>query len=290
MKNLVKNERKLFFSKKNIILSIALALIMLFMYKSYTVKNYKNYIPNLRFENSQRLDFSQLVIEEMQVRQAQLKKYIEDVEDMRRPKEKDLENVEKWKKEIEDIEVDRKKWSVINSNLGLLDLFLNEEKPNLSSIEEVWQDIDHYLDTEVYEKKFKSQYSGIYLDDGRYWNSRKVLRDANADFLYKHHEAYPSGLKAVSDIFSGENGAFIGIFIIFIVLANFDGWTNDFEENEGKIILTLPYEKKTIYYTRFFTRFFWTLILILASIFFVFIVASIKYGVGPNRYILLNWH
>lgn len=288
MKTLAKNERKLFFSKKNLVLSIILFVLMVFMYKSYTVKNYKYYIGNLNYENSQRLENSKLIVEEMKVRQKSLKKLIEDAEEIEHPKEKDLENIEKWKKEIDEIEEDRNKWSVINSNLGLLDLFLNEERPNLSSIEEVWVDIDHFLDTEVYEKEFKSQYPGLYLKDGRYWNRRKLLREANQDIPYKHHEAYPSGLKAVFDIVAGENMRYMAILVMFIVLANFDGWTNDFEENEGKIILTLPYEKRTLYYTRFFSRFLCTLGLILLSILIVFILASIKYGVGPNRMVLIN--
>lgn len=288
MKNLIKNEFRLFFGKKNIIISIFLILIMVLFYSDFTVNSYKNYYINEKVNVSSKLKNTSINVDEIQIRIDSLKELVESVKEIEHPREKDVKNRDKWTKESDDLNLELQRWKSLTSKLDLLDVMYENPTQYLGTINDTWKDIDDYIDKEIYEKNFKGSRNGLYLNDGRDWNSRKVLRKANAKIPLYINPEYPSGLKSVSNILSGENEIYIALFIFFIILANYDGWTNDFENNEGKIILTLPYRKSSIYFTRFFVRFLCSLGVIFFSILIVFAIASLKYGIGPNMKVLIN--
>ncbi|MDO4595231.1 MAG: ABC transporter permease subunit [Tissierellia bacterium] len=275
MKNLIKNEVKLFFSKKNLILWLLFTAIIFISFKFIMIENFKNY--NLKqsqkyepyFVNAQ--TNANLLNEERKINNKE--KNLE--KNSKKPDQKKIEAFEQKEAVLDQI---IPYWDDISfKSMMILDAY-NSKYNEFSKINSSWADIDHNLQ-EIYDNKIDPIYPGIFLNEKSDWTSRKLLRVADSEKLNsKINYDYPTSTRALTYFTDGKEKMFTILLIIFVILLNFDMWSMEFEENEGKVLFLLPFSKKNIFFSRVITRMLMTLVMMILSFLALCIVSAIMYG------------
>lgn len=294
MKGLLKNEISLFFNRRNLFIIILYFLILILFVQFVFVPNYNSYYedqynkisaikkPLETVSNYREIEISNNISE---IQDINMKMFMAAPDRQKNLKKK----IERLEEKNEEIEKNNEPTKTIVSNLGMLESAYKKPQANYALIEESWKEIDDYLDYLV-SNKIELNTEGLFLEDGRDWNNRKLLRDADADinFTYELNEEYPSSIRTTYKFLNGKNWYFPAIITVILVFLNYDLWSMEFDEKEGKIIYTIPFSKKAIFRSRFFTRLCLNILVILAGLLFAFIYSAFRYGIGPNFHVIIN--
>ncbi|WP_054252558.1 ABC transporter permease [Neofamilia massiliensis] len=294
MKGLLKNEISLFFNRRNLFIIILYFLILILFVQFVFVPNYNSYYedqynkistikkPLEAVSNYREIEISNNFLE---IQDINMKMFMAGPDRQKNLKKK----LERLEEEIEELEKNNEPLNQIVSNLGMLESAYKEPKTNYALIEDSWQEIDDYLDYLV-SNDVDLNTGGLFLEDARDWNKRKLLRDADADinFTYELNEEYPSSIRTTYNFLNGKNWYFAGLIVIILVFLNYDLWSMEFDEKEGKIIYTIPFSKKAIFRSRLFTRLCLNILVILAGLLIAFIYSAFRFGIGPNFHVIIN--
>lgn len=293
MNGFIKNEIKLFLSKKNLIIYIILLVLLFgvfvnvyetiynnrFEYDILWVEQVANPIDSaiLRYE-------SDIIIKEENL--DLLEEELEDAseEDVASINERiDIITQERSKDVLE-----RNKYINLKEHVDRLKFYYNNQRTFYNQLGERFQLIDEIIEEDFIGQDIK--YSGYGLLSDIDWQKRVMTREFNSNIPRNIDYPignYPSGLQIAVNYLEG-NYLLIPVFIfVFMILANYDIWSNEFESNEGKVLFTLPIKSSKIYFYRFFIRLLLTLSMIFSALFFIFIYATLKYDFGPNYNLLV---
>lgn len=270
MKTLVYNEIKLFFSKKNVFLILLAALSMVLIFQFNYVKTYKEY-PSVKMEEIQ---------SEINNATVWYERYSTQL--------KTIYNESPEHESIPDLEFMTDVWSVNLNNLNYLRILWKNSAKYESKIQEVNTKLDNNL-VRVYEKKIDVQGSNLYRANERDWNKRMLLtKEYGKDGqLPEINPSRPDGFYIINQAINGES-PFSLVFIFLFILLNYDIWSLDFENETIRLIFTLPFSKKQIYLTRFFTRFLLSLGSVALCLIILFFLGNIQFGSGLDRYGIIN--
>lgn len=155
-----------------------------------------------------------------------------------------------------------------------------------------WEELDELI-SQLFINEIKSHgrvfdYQGYGVHSELDWANRVLLRLAGTHD--GGSDANMSGIDANLYIQAvlGNSHLFAAASIFIIGFLNVSIWSRDFEENEGRLLLTLPYKRKVLFRTRIWVRLGVSLAVIVLPLLGVFIWMGIRYGFGMNRAVLLN--
>lgn len=270
MKSLVYNEIKLFFSKKNVFLILLAALTVIVLFQFYYVKFYKEY-PSVKMEEIQsEIDNATVWYERYST---QLKTVYE-----KSPKDESIPQLEF----MTDV------WSVNLNNLNYLKILWGNSQRYESKIQEVNKKLDNNL-VRVFEQRIDVTGSNLYKSNERDWNKRMLLiKEYSKDGkLPESNPIRPDGLYIINQAINGES-PFSLVFIFLFILLNYDIWSMDFENETIRLIFTLPFSKKRIYLSRFFSRFVLSFCAVTSCLLILFLLGSIQFEMGFDRCGIIN--
>ncbi|WMM25908.1 ABC transporter permease subunit [Tissierella sp. MB52-C2] len=270
MKALVYNEIKLFFSKKNVFLMLLAILSVLLIFQFYYVKLYKEY-PSVKMEELQ---------SEINNATVWYERYSNQLET--------LYNESPEHESISSLEFMADVWSVNLNNLNFLKILWENSHKNELKIQEVNQKLDNNL-VRVFEQKIDVRGSNLYRTNERDWNKRMLLMKeyGKDEQLPEINPNRPDGFYIINQAINGES-PFSLVFIFLFILLNYDIWSLDFENETIRLIFTLPFSKKRIYLTRFFSRFILSLCAVVLCLIVLFFLGNIQFGLGLDRYGIIN--
>ncbi len=148
-----------------------------------------------------------------------------------------------------------------------------------------WQELDELIGR-LFIDEMKNQgkifaYQGYGLSSELDWANRILLRQAGAGKETLDAQRF---IRFVL----GNSQLFAAVCVFVIGFLNLSIWSRDFEENEGKLLLTLPYQRKVLFHTRIWLRFGLSLAAVLLPLLGMFIWLGCRYGFGTGRMVLLN--
>lgn len=151
------------------------------------------------------------------------------------------------------------------------------------------------LEGKIDQNLYHSIEKGMHFD-------RAILRDNNENvknrvLLYqtyqekgisqKERETTPTVMYTLSTALDGFTPFMIGTCIIMILFA-YNIWAQDYEYRMHYFLYTLPYRKEHIYWTRCIVYFGTMAILLLISLFSLFLPALILHGVGNEEFVIIT--
>lgn len=270
MKALVYNEIRLFFSKKNVFLILLAILSVLLIFQFYYVNLYKEY-PSVKMEELQ---------SEINNATVWYERYSNQL--------KTLYNESPEHESIPSLEFMTDVWSVNLNNLNFLKILWENSYKNESRIQEVNQKLDNNL-VRVFEQEIDVRGSNLYRTNERDWNKRLLLMEeyGKSGQLPEINPKRPDGFYIINQAINGES-PFSLVFIFLFILLNYDIWSLDFENETIRLIFTLPFSKKRIYLTRFFSRFLLSLCAVVLCLIVLFFSGNMQFGLGLDRYGIIN--
>lgn len=270
MMGLIKNETKMFFSTKNIIILIISCIIVVFMfYKTYE-KQYEEYPQKHLQKLSAQIDDAIIWVER---RENRLNIMLSDY-----PGYPTIPIAQR------DLELNKAHLKDVKT----LSFLWKEPEDNKQKIININQRIDARL-KEVKEKQIDIYYSLMYMDVERDWNQRCMLSDKykELDIEPDINPLKPTAIYLLNDSINGTSYISL-LVIILIILFNFDIWSKDFDNETVRLIFTLPYSKTRIFNIRFLTRFILSLFSVTIPIMVLSCIGLYKYGLGANNFTVIN--
>lgn len=270
MISLIKNEVKLFLDKKNIICFLIGILMIPLIYQFYYIKEYKKY---------------------PQVRQMELQENQKDIDiytEQYRFYFEQLNEKSPGHKETKEAQLMANIWTNYRSSMESLRMYWEWPERYKQEIRDIEQKMDEDLFS-VFEKKIETGDTNLYRNTERDWKQRIKLLEAyhQANQEIPINKKIPTGTYVLNDALSGMSIVFL-LMVILVILWNCDSWTADFEQSTYKILFTLPYARKTIFFTRFFVRCILSMFGICILLAVLLIRASIQFGLGMHEYIIIN--
>lgn len=283
MYRLVENEIRLFINLKLIICTILSFVFVIFIYNMFFLDSFENYEIEL---NAHYNDLA-LPIDGAIVRLSRDINLLNDKIDEADTDDYDLEYLESERNDLGRI---RRKYedllfylSPITANTKLIE--------NYDEFENYMADVDDYIKKEFIEaikqKKNLYFYDGYALSNEIDWASRIKLRE----WRLLNNGINPSIItssRLLSYLLNGSSIVFEIITLIIIIVLNYDIWSRDFTENNNKLLYTIPYSRKKIYFIRFFSRLIITMLIIFIPIVVLIIYVNYKHGLGMNDITLVS--
>lgn len=267
---MLKNEIRIFLNKKNLLcLFVGIISVMLVYHFDY-LKAYNNY---------------------SETRLTQIKENSKDIDIYAKAYQLRLERLRKQypgHPKTEEAEIMARVWSTysfMNTNLQTYWKWPDRYEKKISEAEEK---LDVQL-AKVSEQKVEVGISNLYRNTERDWKQRMEILEKykKANHQIPINKVIPTGAYVLNEALSGLNLVFL-IMLILVIIWNFDSWSADFEQATYKIIFTLPYPKKKIFFLRLLTRFIITIIGLGIILGVLFIRGCLKFGAGFENYIVLN--
>ncbi|MDR7856494.1 ABC transporter permease subunit [Tissierella sp.] len=270
MTGLIKNEIKLFFSRKNIILLILSCIIVILIFRTTYERQYHKY-------SQQRLQELSNEIDNAAVWSARYTRRLE------RLKEEFPGHIKTPEAELVD-----QAWKDHLRNLTTLSFLWKEPVENKEKIIRVEERLDENL-IEVNKMQIETGDTRLYRDIERDWNKRMILlaKYKDSGLELDINPLKPTAMYLLDDSINGRS--YISVLIIaLVVLLNFDIWSKDFDNETLRLIFTLPFSKTKVFNTRFITRFILTLFLVTIPIIILCSFGFHKYGSGIYRFKIIN--
>ena len=274
MKALIKNEIKMFFSKKNIILLIASCLLIFSIFHFKYEKEYNSY-------SEERLEDLYFSIDNAEVWSARYTMRLQRLKD-EYPGHHTTPEAELMAKVWEDH---------YNGLAGLRFAWENpgqNPEQNEKNIINTEKRLDRDL-IEVNENSIETGISLLYRDVERDWNKRMMLWDKHEELDLKTdiNPLKPTSMYLFNDSINGKSYISL-LFIILMIFLNFDIWSKEFDDETIRLIFTLPHSKTKIFNTRFITRFVLSIFSIIISILLISSLGFFKYGGGIDSFSVIN--
>lgn len=142
------------------------------------------------------------------------------------------------------------------------------EDENLVAIEDIGEEVAY---TNIFRGTFED------------WKKRMLLHEAYeaAGVDEPVCPVVPTGMYLLKDAFSGGSLVFL-IFIVMVVLLNFDCWANEFENHTYCILYTLPMKKEQLYLMRFVIHMLCSACSVGIAAIILFLFGTGYYGVGDE--------
>lgn len=270
MGRLVYNEIKLFFSKKNIIVAIIGAILMVVSFQLSYIKAYDEYAESYQNKLQEEVDNATVWSARYTRR---LERLLEEYP---------------GHEAIPEAEMTAKVWKNNLYYLKYLQILWQRPEENKVEIKKAEKQMDDNLIL-IHDQNIETGITGLYRFDQRDWNNRILIRDSyeNAKSEEPLIPIKPDGAYVLSNALSGTSIPYL-IIIILMILWNYDIWSRDFENETTRLIFTLPYTKNQIYIARFITRFIMSLLGILICLFVLFLSGYIRFGSGLERWVIVN--
>lgn len=270
MKGLFKNEIKMFFSRKNIILIIISCIIAVLIFQVDYERQYERY-PQQRLQELSEEINNATVWSARYTRR--LERLIDELPGHPSTPEAKLMD-QTWKSHLK--------------NLTTLSLLWKESEENKEKIINVEQRLDESL-IEVNEMKIDTGITRLYRDVERDWNKRMMLLGESKESGLKAeiNPLRPTAMYLLNDSINGRSYISL-LIIVLIILFNFDIWSKDFDNETVRLIFTLPYSKTKIFNIRFITRFILSLFSVIIPILILCSIGFYKYGLGLENFTVIN--
>lgn len=266
---MIKNEIKLFFSRKNILFFIAAAVSILLIYVFQYEKAYEEY-PEEQIKN-------------LESRWGDLE-YLETLYSNR------VEQLEEYDPEYERLEPIKQTAGILVSLRALcglqIDCWEDWEKN-----EDMLRDLQKQEDRKLVDApdKIEPGEETIFNWDRRDWGQRMLLHEAyeKAGIPEPVHKAVPTGAYVLYHGLEGTG-------VVFLVLAllmlgwNYDIWSADFDESTSKLLYTLPFSRKRIFSVRCLVHWGLSLLGIVALLGILFLCGSVRFGFGWEDFQVIN--
>ncbi|SCG83957.1 hypothetical protein DW1_2393 [Proteiniborus sp. DW1] len=270
MKGLFKNEIKMFYSKKNILILIISCVITVLIFQVNYERQYERY-------SQQRLQKLYEEVNNAKVWSARYTRRLERLIDELpgHPSTPEAELMDQtWKSHLK--------------NLTTLSLLWKDPEENKEKIIKVEQRIDESL-IEVNEMNIETGITRLYRDVEREWNKRRMLSEKynEVGIEAEINPLKPTAMYLLIDSLNGSSYMSL-LAIVLIILFNFDIWSKDFDNETVRLIFTLPYSKTKIFNIRFITRFVLSLFSVLIPIIILCIIGFCKYGSGIDSFATIN--
>lgn len=288
MKNLMKNEIRLFVNKRFFI-ALAFALVSVFFLNQREYINfYQSYYPNMQSVYKSYL----IPLESAQVRyEVEIEAYKDKLQNSSEDEKEEIKEI------ISDLEKKAEKYKDLSGLVKPLSLNLKQVQDR-DFIDKQFFVIDQYIE-ENFIEHIKSKGRDVYeegfaLYSELDWANRvqKRIWDQSHEDNISYGEITAS--EAVSYLLDGSIKHYYIIAIGLILFLNYDIWSKEFSDNEGKMILTLAYKRKKVFASRFIVRLLFTLLALLLPILILFVYMSIRYrpgfgGTVPVSALLGQW-
>lgn len=270
----MKNERRLFVNKRFFI-ALAFALVSVFFLNQREYINfYQSYYPNMQSVYKSYL----IPLESAQVRyEVEIKAYKDKLQNSSEDEKEGIKEI------ISDLEKKEEKYKDLSGLVKPLSLNLKQVQDR-DFIDKQFFVIDQYIEENFIEdikSKGRDGYEeGFALYSELDWANRVQKRTWDQS----HEDDIPYGeitaSEAVSYLLDGSIKHYYIIAIGLILFLNYDIWSKEFSDNEGKMILTLAYKRKKVFASRFIVRLLFTLLALLLPILILFVYMSIRYRPG----------
>ena len=270
----MKNERRLFVNKRFFI-ALAFALISVFFLNQREYINfYQSYYPNMQSVYKSYL----IPLESAQVRyEVEIKAYKDKLQNSSEDEKEEIKEI------ISDLEKKAERYKDLGGLVKPLSLNLKQVQDR-DFIDKQFFIIDQYIEENFIEdikSKGRDGYEeGFALYSELDWANRvqKRIWDQGHEDNIPYGEITAS--EAVSYLLDGSIKHYYIIAIGLILFLNYDIWSKEFSDNEGKMILTLAYKRKKVFASRFIVRLLFTLLALLLPILILFVYMSIRYRPG----------
>lgn len=270
------NEIKLIGKYKLVFLILLSFISTFFYYNKVIVEEYQNYYKNMQIE-LENVDTNLKAID------IYLNTQVNDI-NARIDKTKDKKIIENLENERDKAYELKEKFGKLKANVSLISFYRGDD---LKSLDKYWEETDKFIKENFMDQMVKNKeeipIDGYAITNDLDWSNRVIEREYLKDKKINMAKDKPYGLFVLKDFLSLN---FITINLIFLIILLISGniWSQDFEENEGKIILSLPFSKKKFYAKRFLL----SLGIILLPIIVFSIYSGIRYGFNPNGPIIVN--
>lgn len=265
MLKLVRNEIKLSFTKKSMIVMMMLILIVLILFQLYYVNGYNTYKYEKIYELRQEVETATIWYDGHVRRLERIEKEIPDYKGRA-----DVEmEVEAWK-------------NYLNYSTVLLNLYNNDvlDERDIIKIEKAR---DFNL-INIYESDYELIYNGIYRETEREWNIRMKFWNFydNNGIEPVMNPKRPDGMFVLFNSLSGANPIMITL-LTATVFFTYDIWSRDFECEAYKLYFTLPSSRTKLYCARIISRLFLVILSLVILISILFLLGYFNYGSGFDR-------
>lgn len=270
----MKNEIRLFVNKRFFI-ALAFALVsVFFLNQREYINHYESYYPNMQSVYKSYL----IPLESAQVRyEVEIKAYKDKLQNSSEDEKEEIKEI------ISDLEKKEEKYKDLSGLVKPLSLNLKQVQDR-DFIDKQFFVIDQYIEENFIEdmkSKGRDGYEeGFALYSELDWANRvqKRIWDQSHEDNIPYGEITAS--EAVSYLLDGSIKHYYIIAIGLILFLNYDIWSKEFSDNEGKMILTLAYKRKKVFASRFIVRLLFTLLALLLPILILFVYMSIRYRPG----------
>lgn len=265
----VKNEIKLFFSKKNSCLFLIVAVAMILIYHKQYIVGYEDYTQEEKTILENHMEDTTIYVKKYQNKIA----YLEANE----PKHKKLP----------DLKIMGEIWKKYQASNNILDKCWDDWKKNEDQIREVNRQLDKQLINAPQE--FDLGEDDLYRDTKREWNQRILLyekydKDGTKEDV---NRKTPTGCYVLNQALEGTTPVFL-LLALLILFLNYDIWAEDFDEGTYKIIYLLPCSRRKLFYCRMLVRGGLSIAACVLEVAILFLVGTIRYGMGKKEYVIIN--
>lgn len=266
---MIRNEIRLFFSKRNVLVWICAAAALLFIYQFYYIRNYENYGRMKQEEILAQAETVDLAVMRYQ-----------DWLDYYQENEPDSEKIAPIKELLSIWQISRAERNLMADYWG-----------NWETREDVIRQMDTQMDERLIDAPDDYDYMGtvLYRGSRREWKQRLMLSDAYEAAGEKRpvNELTPDGSYVLWDALGGVGVVFL-IFAVLILIWNYDIWGADFENGTDKLVYTLPCARTKLFWTRFLIRWFFGMAGIGLLLALLFVRGTISFGTGFDRFVIIN--
>lgn len=274
MKNLMKNEIRLFVNKRFFI-ALAFALVSVFFLNQREYINYyESYYPTMQSVYKSYL----IPLESAQVRyEVEIEAYKDKLQDSFEDEKEEIKEI------ISDLEKKEEKYKDLSGLVKPLSLNLKQVQDR-DFIDKQFFVIDQYIEenfiADIKTNGREGYEEGFALYSELDWANRvqKRIWDQSHEDTIPYGEITAS--EAVSYLLDGSIKHYYLIAIGLILFLNYDIWSKELTDNQGKMILTLAYKRKKVFASRFIIRLLFTLLVLFLPILILFIYMSIRYRSG----------
>ncbi len=270
----MKNEIRLFVNKRFFI-ALAFALLsVFFLNQREYINHYESYYPTMQSVYKSYL----IPLESAQVRyEVEIEAYKDKLQDSFEDEKEEIKEI------ISDLEKKEEKYKDLSGLVKPLSLNLKQVQDR-DFIDKQFFVIDQYIEenfiADIKTNGREGYEEGFALYSELDWANRvqKRIWDQSHEDNIPYGEITAS--EAVSYLLDGSIKHYYIIAIGLILFLNYDIWSKEFTDNEGKMILTLAYKRKKVFASRFIIRLLFTLLVLVLPILILFIYMSIRYRSG----------
>lgn len=273
---MLRNEIHMFFSRKNILVLAGAVIAILLIYQFQYKKAYEEY----GVKETQRITNQEAYLKaNVKLNENSIAYYEEnEPENENFPKVKKMYNI--WQTQygqrllIRDLWED---WKPYEDNRKIEEIILRRSCQMDQALEES-------INIQLGEGEW-------ILFDGtrRDWNERMLLHNAykEAGIEEPVNKATPTGAYVLWEALKG-GGQFFVVFIIVLILWNYNIWSADFDEETYKLLYTLPYSRGKIFRVRCFVHCGLSVLGIGVLLLTLFLRGTVSFGTGLDGFRVIN--